>query len=468
MKSIIIFLWTSFSLLPLSSLGQITFEKTYGGIDSEFGYSVQQTTDKGYILVGSTHSFGAGSRDVFLIKTDQYGDTLWTKTYGGVDFDSGSEVQQTLDGGYILFGSNNLQPFAVKTNEVGDTTWTRRFDNNGIGYSIKQTQDGGFILGGLIWMGNGNYDMLMIKLNEMGTTMWTKTFGVSSYDACRAIIETSDEGFLLVGNGQKDATSEQDMYLVKTDSEGNLIWEKYIGGDLSEVAFSVEQTSDGGFIIIGESNSFGSEDFYLVKTDAEGDTLWTKTYFKENMNDEGYQVKQTPDGGYAFVGEINPINPMNRRVTLVKTDAAGDTLWTRIFKQGSGNGLDITTDGGFVLIGFTVALSAGQNDIYLIKTDSLGLFSPTKTSVSNSELNDYNITAFPNPFSNFTTIKMEHPNISNHNLTLYNEQGQIVRTINNNNTNTIVIEKNNLPSGLYFFQITHKKKVVANGKLIAE
>ena len=468
MKTIIFTFFISLSLIPLSSFGQIRFELAYGGVGNEFGYSVKQTSDNGYILFGSTESFGAGSRDLFLIKTNKHGDTLWTQTYGGMDFDYASELHQTFDGGYILCGNKNLQLFVVKTNEIGDTLWTKRFENDGIGYSVQQTQDGGFILGGSIWLGNANYDMLLIKLNEDGETIWIKTYGVSSYDYCRSVIETDDDGFLSVGSGKKDETSAPDMYLVKTDLEGDLLWEKYIGGPLDETAISVKQTSDGGYIILGESNSFGSESFYVVKTDNEGDTLWTKTYFKGNMNDEGYEIMETPDGGYAFVGEINQSDTSGRKVYLIRTDAVGDSLWARTYKQGSGNGIDLTSDGGFVLIGFTIAFGNGLNDIYLIKTDSEGFSSRTKTSISNSELNTYNISAFPNPFYDFTTIKIEHSNINNHNLTLFDEQGQIVRTIPQINKDTIVIEKKNLPSGLYFFQITNEEKIVGSGKLILE
>ena len=163
-------------LLPIDLYATVTFERTYGGVVADYGFSVQQTTDGGYIIAGMTYSFGAGNYDVYLIKTNAQGDTLWTRTYGGPHFDEGYSVQQTTDGGYIIAGytysfgagtpdSNNV--YLVKTNAQGDTLWTRNYNESG-GRCVRQTADGGFIVTGYAADSAGNYDVCLIKTDSLG------------------------------------------------------------------------------------------------------------------------------------------------------------------------------------------------------------------------------------------------------------------------------------------------------------
>ncbi len=454
MKFKTMLLMTGFLFLNYLTNAQVRFEKTYGGAGFEFAYSVKQTSDNGYILLGSTDSFGAGDRDMYLIKTDEYGETLWTKTYGGMNFDSAFEIDQTIDGGYILSGTKDLQGFLVKTNSSGDTIWTRTFD--GIGYSVKQTIDGGYILAGTVFIGAGDYDMFLLKTNSNGEHLWTKKYGGIEVDDCQDVALTSDEGFILAGR------SSGEMKLVKTDSNGDTLWTKSYNG---LTGYSVKQTSDGGYILLGDSNSSGDESFYMIKTNSSGDTLWTKTYSKGNLNNEGYEIKQTLDNGYIFVGEINNSNSPERKIYLAKTDPFGDTLWTKTYVQGSGNGLDITSDGGYVIVGFTSEIGAGLTDIYLNKSDANGI----STNVLNLELNkSFDFSVFPNPFNDFTVLKIKDSNFESLTMRIYNDQGQLVREIKNITSEIVLIEKNSLHSGLYIFQLSTEKQVIANGKLIVE
>jgi len=444
------------SLLTLSVSGQITFEKTYGGTDMDFGYSVRQTTDNGYILLGSTESFST-SRDIFLIKTDQYGDTLWTKTYGGSNFDEGHEVKQTMDGGYIICGIKDLKTFIIKTNNIGDTMWTKAYI--GMGWSVEQIPDSGYIIAGGIWLGGANYDMLLIKINSSGDTLWTKTYGNNQAQECRDIKQTNDGGYILTGYTVSGSTS--DIYLVKTDSIGDTLWTRSFGGSGYEEAYSVEQTSDNGYIVLGNSNSFCGYKFYLIKTDVNGDTLWTKTYDNGNSNDEGYEVKQTSDGGYVFVAETDKNGLPYEQVYLVKTNGTGDTLWTQTYNQGSGVGLQITSDGGYIIIGFTGSFGAGMDDVYLIKTDANG----NAMGITESPNNFTCFHIFPNPFSSTTTLHSDNF-IRSATLTVYDSFRQTVKQIKNITGQTINLHRENLSSGLYFLQLTQENKIIATEKLV--
>ena len=180
-----------FYLVKTNSQGDTLWTRTYGGSDDDWAYSVQQTADGGYIVAGYTYSFGAGDDDFYLVKTNSQGDTLWTRTYGGSGDDEAYSVQQTADGGYIVagytssFGAGSGDFYLVKTNSQGDTLWTRTYGGSGYdgAYSVQQTADGGYIVAGYTGsFGAGSDDFYLVKTNSQGDTLWTRTYGGSSND----------------------------------------------------------------------------------------------------------------------------------------------------------------------------------------------------------------------------------------------------------------------------------------------
>lgn len=246
------------------SFAQITFQKTFGGDSSDYGYSVQQTTDGGYIIVGSTKSFGAGNKDVYLIKTDSTGNTLWTRTFGGINDDDGYSVQQTTDGGYIItgntqsFGAGGVDVYLIKTDTFGDTLWTKTFGGTSFdyGYSVQQTFDGGYIITGETFSFNGNGDVYLIRVASNGNLVWTKIFGGTNADWGYCIRQTNDSGYVILGTTLSFGAGIEDVYLIKTDANGDTIWTKTYGGMSHEAGSGVMQTTDGGYIITGNTQSF--------------------------------------------------------------------------------------------------------------------------------------------------------------------------------------------------------------------
>jgi hypothetical protein len=361
-----------------SSSAQITFQKTIGGTDYDYGYSVQQTTDGGYVIAGYTSGFGAGGgSDVYLIKTDAAGTPMWTKTFGGIGPDYGYSVQQTNDGGYIIggvtygFGAGNADVYLIKTDAIGSILWTKTYGRsaNDYGYSVQQTDDGGYIIAGSTEsFGAGLFDFYLIKTNSTGDTLWTKTFGGSNFDYGYFIQQTIDGGYIIEGPTKSFGAGGWDVYLIKTDTIGNILWAKTFGGIGNDYDYSVQQTSEGGYIMAGVTYNAGNYDVYLIKTDAIGDTLWTRMVggFQFSIN----SVKQTTDGGYIISGII-----ASYEVCLIKTDTSGNTLWTKAFGGAvtdEGYSALQTTDGGYIITCKTQSFGAGGADVYLIKTDSLG------------------------------------------------------------------------------------------------
>ena len=357
------------------------WEKTY---EYGIGKSVQQTSDDGYIITGYTET-NSNTSDVFLIRTDSYGDTLWVQVYSEPNDDKGNSVQQTIDGGYIITGwtnsySNNYDIFLIKTNSNGNPSWTKTYGGNygDVGTSVQQTLDGGYIVTGTTHSSSYDTDIYLIKTDSNGDTLWTKTYGESDNDEGYSVQQSNDEGYIITGQ-TTSIDGDKDLFLIKTDEVGETIWDRTYGGYGDDIGYSVQQTTDGGYIVTGLLNNYdtGYSDVYLLKTDNNGDTLWTKTYDR-NWDDVGYSVQQTTDGGYIITGSVQYVSHYSD-IYLIKTNSSGDTLWTKTYGDGSynfGYSVQQTTDGGYIITGYSLE-SNNSYYVNLIKTDENGIITST-------------------------------------------------------------------------------------------
>jgi hypothetical protein len=392
------------SAICLTSIAsaQMSWWRAYGGPSDDEGNSVQQTTDGGFIIAGFTNSFGAGDADVYLVKTNAQGETLWTRTYGGTKGDFGYSVQQTSDDGYIIAGTTysfrewGFGIYLIKTDAQGESLWTRTYGGPifNDGYSVRQTADGGYIVAGAIFSDANMYDVCLIKTNASGDTLWTRTYGGADEDQARSVQQTTDGGYIAVGSTWSFGAGNGDVYLIKTDAQGETLWTRIYGGPERDEGHSVQQTTDGGYIVTGFSVSAGG--LYLIKTDSQGGKMWIGTYAGLGGN----SVKQTTDGGYIIAGYGQTDVP------LIKTDAKGDTLWTRTY---GGTGYDMgysvqqTTDGGYIVAGYTTSFGAGRDDVYLIKTDADGYVGVEEPS-NQRHASTIRFLVRPNPFTSFARV----------------------------------------------------------------
>ena len=360
------------------------FVKTFGGSNFDEGRSIQQTTDGGFIIAGTTSSFGNGSSDIWLIKTDAEGNEEWNQTFGGSSSEEGHSVQQTTDGGFIItgttrsYGNGNADVWLIKTDLEGREEWNRTFggsDWDG-GFFVQQTSDGGFIISGMtLSFGNGGSDVWLVKTDREGKEEWNRTFGESGSDNVSSAQQTVDGGYMITGS------SGLDVWLIKTDSAGKQEWQRVIRKKsfmLEGDSFQI--TSDGGVILTGYTRARtgidGSVDVWLVKTDREGKEEWNRTFGGSGW-DDARSVQPTTDGGYVIVGTTRRSfgNGDFDDVYLIKTDSQGYEQWSRTF---GGSGWDVgwsglqTNDGGFILVGHTQTSENDDTDVWLIKTDSQG------------------------------------------------------------------------------------------------
>jgi len=360
-----------------------TWNKTYGGLKFDAGSSVQQTSDGGYIVVGETSKsiLKFENSDVWLIKTDDKGNILWDQNFGGSEEDSGSFVMQTNDGGYIITGktrsysNGKTDVWLIKTDENGNKIWDKTFGYSDFdsGSEVKQTSDGGYIVvGNVNTSGGGLGDVWIIKVDSDGNKLWDKSFGGKGHNYGDSIQQALDGGYIILGSSwMPDETNSYDIWLIKIDSDGEMLWDKKYHGTDSDHGWSLQQTSDGGFIVVGMTKSgAGSDDVWLFKTDDTGVMLWDKIFGGTGQN-RGYSVKQTNDGGFIIAGDT--YKNLRMKASLIKTDSNGNEEWNKIY-GGLGNDIFLsvqqTTDGGYILTGYEATL--GNCDLWLVKTDSEG------------------------------------------------------------------------------------------------
>ncbi len=455
--------------------------KTFGGNDDERAYSVQQTEDGGYILAGYTRSYGSGGTNVYLVKTNSLGDTLWTRTFGRDGDDFGYSVQQTSDKGYIITGIYGVDImdddlYLIKTDSLGDTLWTQRFgrDRQEEGKSVQQTTDGGYIIAGTTYRyGVGGREIYLIKTDSLGDTLWTETFGGDPGSSVlgTSVQQTNDGGYIITGYKYQGPNPRSQIYLIKTDSVGDTTWMKIFGGIYDDEAKEVRQTNDGGYIVVGYTASYGAGDgdVYLMKTNSMGDSLWAKT-FGGGCKDGGGSVQQTDDGGYILSGTRGYCSA-GRDIYIIKTDSLGDTLWTR---TAGGSGFWETApsvlqsdDGGYVIAGCTDSYGAGGTDMYLIKLE------PDMSGIENNAHPEgfFVSAASPNPFTNETTLIYTLPEETNVNISVSNILGQKMEEFNLGKKSAGLhtftwrgtsISGEILPSGIYFLKVKAGKKEVSS------
>ncbi len=511
--------WTIIFILAMTGykiFSQTIFESEYGGNYHDIGYSVVQTADGGYILAGNSQSFGTGG--IYVIKTDVYGDTVWTKIYGpNVSASSWARLKiiSSMEGGYLIAATAwnpTIDAYLLKIDSGGNIQWSNKYGqlntNVDEAFSVIQKSNGNYLFAGSFAFAGiiGTYiGEVSQNGNYLGATMIGDTTDEQSF-----WIAPASNGYVVVGyNSSWIPVSGyvKGACLRKFDNNNVLQWNVCIdsvAGDGSFATGAVE-ASDGGFVMTGRIGLLTSSDIFLLKTNSLGTVQWIKIYQGEGL---AHSVIRTNDNGYLIFGE----QVVGGGWKAIKTDSAGNVQWAKNYLGTGAVGYDVkqTSDGGFIFVG---SINTGvYNDFYLIKTDSMGNtcssvtnFTPTVvdtmlftdargyavniftssepdtitvtnvdcyyvpvclvTGFSEPELENNLVKIFPNPFSTEITLKINQ-NSKNATLTIFNSFGQQVKQIKNINGQTVTLHRDNLPSGLYFIRITQDSKVIATEKLV--
>jgi len=355
------------------------------GAGGEEGFSVVETNDGGYVIAGTTTAFGAGKKDVWLFKVNSEGTMIWNQTYGGPLNDRSWDMVKTNDngfaiGGYVFSFEQGTDALLIKTDSNGNMQWNKTIAGGGVDYcfSLIQTFDGGYALAGETTSWGHGDDFWLVKTNSNGNVEWNQTYGEEGEDRAWSVIQTKDAGYVLAG--KKTIGNVADFYLVRTDSNGNMIWEQTFGGSFEDIAHSVVETSDGGFLVVGETSSYAAQaradykDVYMVKTDSNGNMQWNRTVGTE-YHGIGYCVTKTNEGGYAIAASWSNPSDGNMDYWVIKIDENGFVEWEHKYGTEYAEwpySIIQSSDGGYVLAGDGHPGGDPRLFVSVIKTDEYG------------------------------------------------------------------------------------------------
>jgi hypothetical protein len=433
-------------IIKTDSLGVISWTKfiNYFGCNS-----IKQTADSGFVLFGTAIPLGSFYPNYQVIKIDQNGNIIWLKSFdnGNGDEDKGYSICKTLDGGFIMTGDNdfpgNLGSALIRTDENGDTLWTRKYYNSPHGQALIQTADSGYIVLGI-------YKWLK-KINKFGNTTWSKGIQLSGFTSYTYdIVQTADGGFIIGGQTDQLGAGSIDAILIKVDSSGSFQWAKTYGGSGVDNLTSLDLTADGGIVFTGVTNSVPGTDYNIlvVKTDSTGDLEWSKVYGGTEYEYSWY-IQQTTDNGFFIAGTLDTISNGIRSIYLIKTDSLGNSGCNEVshsliqisqnvtignYNEPDRSGFNITTPSHSMGVG-------GSESTLCFST---GISNPPNTI---SEL-----AIFPNPSSNYIEIKYGKI-IPSGVIGIYDSFGNtvIVKQINNSSIDKINVKT--FAHGLYFVKV---------------
>lgn len=464
----------SFSLFTQNP-PDVLWTNTYGGIEDDYASSILQTSEGDFILACKTYSFGEDTANYWLVKIDDSGNQLWDSVYNYNYSDNICKALQTSDGGYIMVGIINSGVYniwLVKTDEIGTELWSQEI--GGIAASANLTNDGGLIISGFMDDYNSEPNALIIKTDTMGNVEWSRIYGGAEMDIAHDAIQTSDGGYIVVGSIESYGAEGKDFWVIKTDEDGYNEWNYNFGGPEDEVANSVVQASDGGFVIAGYTNSYGAggDDFWVIKVDENGDEVWNQTYGGIHP-EQASSISSTSDGGFIISGYTFSYGAGNKDYWLVKIDSDGNEEWDQTY-GGSTRDYAVSaiqlSDGGFVLAGSTESFGAGETDIYVVRLDQ-----QTQSDDEYIITNPLQFLCYPNPFNPETHFSFQLQEKSFIELSIYDLRGQKIKTLTNttldSGTHSINWDGKNsfgftVSSGMYFYKLNINNDNQLTGKCI--
>ncbi|TZG00252.1 T9SS type A sorting domain-containing protein (plasmid) [Chryseobacterium panacisoli] len=502
------FLFFTFSISMAQTAPSIEWQKALGGSQAESANAIQQTSDGGYIVAGNSMSSDGnmtnhGDSDYWIIKLDTSGSIQWQKSLGGSFYDSANSIQQTADGGYIVAGESysidgditgnhgNSDYWIVKLDASGTMQWQKSLGgtNEDWANSVQQTSDGGYIVAGESYStdgditGNhGNSDYWIVKLDSSGGIQWQKALGGTSYDRANSIQQTFDGGYIVAGGSASnngDITGNhgnEDFWIVKLNSSGIIQWEKSLVGNLADAAESIRQTSEGGYIVAGGSNStnseiptnFGESNYCVAKLDSNGNTLWQK-YFGGSGNDYAYSTQPTSDGGYIVAGATGSANGDiigshgSSEYWIIKLDSSGIMQWQKPLGGTSFDeaySIQQTADGGYILAGQIsstdgeVTGAHGSSDSWIVKLNSDQL-----STAENHSINKPSI--YPNPSKDFFYV--DH--LPKETVVSITDMSGRKLFSQQYNEEKIRINTSAFTEGIYMIQIRSKEEIILSKKI---
>ena len=363
----------------------VRFYKTYGNQNYDYGRSIVQAENGDYTVLGFTSILGNSANNLILKRISSIGEIIWEQEMNLSQTDKGYSLISTIDEDLIILGektsvvNGSSDISLIRTNSFGIIEWELEYgtDEDEIGRSIEQTVDGGFIISGQTVSPNTGFNFVyLLKINSQGVEEWEKSYGGEGDDIAYSVMQDVDGGYLIAGVTRSNGDFDGDGFLMKTDTDGNQIWYKTYGGNQTDIFYEVSSTNDDGFLLVGQTNSYGNgaNDAYLVKVSSNGDTEWTKT-FGSTGTDYAMSGSQSTDGGYFFTGYSDSYGGGGFDAWWGKIDQNGNFERDGVYGFGSDDraysGMQ-TIDGGYVMTGYSKSNNQNIPDLLIIKIDSRG------------------------------------------------------------------------------------------------
>jgi hypothetical protein len=442
----------------------IEWQKSLGGSSLDTPYSIIETTDGAYIIAGSVYSNDGdvignhGNVDIWIVKLNVNGNIIWQRSLGGSGIEEAFSIIETTNGGYIVAGYSSSSDGDVSTNYGNEDVWVIKLDANGnmlwqksIGgtgneraYSIQQTTNGGYIVAGYtnsndgVVSGNHGYseDYWVIKLDFSGNIEWKKCFGGTQQEYATSIQQTSDNGFIVVGQSTSNDgdlinnQGYQDGWIVKLDAIGNIVWKKSLGGMADEWFTSVIQLPSGEYLVAGYTNSndgdiagnHGDTDAWIIKLDELGNIIWNKCIGDGTLNTLN-SLQRTSDVGFVFSGHSYNLAGSNQpEFWVVKMDTHGNIIWQSYYggsEDEFAHSIQQTSDSGYIVCGWSNSTDGdvngnhGNMDYWVVKLSS---------ESGMEEIVDSELKITPNPCNgDFTIVLNKEIDVKNYYLFDYQE-----------------------------------------------
>ncbi len=454
--------------------------KTYDFNNNEDGpLCVVQDQSNNYYLVGYSKS-DADNEDGLIVKTNQNGDTLWSKIFGSNGNDRVYSVCQTFDNQFVAVGrtgsevKNTSDFWAVKFTNSGEIIWNKHYGGPYIEWalSVVNLSDTGFVLAGFEQF--NTTDALLIKINQNGDSLWSKSYGGSENDWIGNVITTFDNNLFLTGfTCSFNETHSEDVWLLKTNLNGDTIWTKTYGGNQNDWGRAAVQCADSGFCIAANTETFGNggTDAWLIRTDENGDSIWTKTFGGAEDDWLYAAIDETNSKKIVAGGGTHSFGNGDADGWLIETSASGDSLFMRTYGGESFdliNNIKADTDNSFILAGHSSSYNPVTTDAWLLKTDSLGCIEGM--NIQNTEKNSNServISVSPNPFHDKANIHVRIEQSGDYSLKLFDLKGNFIYSFFSgfieHGVHAFQLDnKQSCQAGFYVLQLIQKNKSVAS------
>lgn len=459
---------------------------SFGGVDNDAGLGICLSQDGGYAIVGTSRSWSSGNSDIVILKTREDGTFQWRQSFGDQKIDIGRWIEATSDGGFIIAGYGVApgdfsapRHFIAKLNAQGNTEWSRFYEARRA-YCVKEVIGEGYVFLAFKAI-NGNYGGFHLsKLDLNGNVLWVKNYETEAKqkDYGFELEITPEGGFILVGisdgfhspEGHDYEFPDTDILVIKTDSDGDELWRKELGGVGHDFGHQVELAPNGGYFIAAstQSEGAGSFDMQLLKIDENGEILFSQTYGGSDF-EYGSGISINDSNEIFLIGTTNSFGDNDHpNIMLVKADLEGEPIWTMTIggdDSDYGFALRATGDGGCVAVGSTKSYGNGGSDIYLFRLDGDGNFSFIETLPRE---NDDEVIFYPNPMDDFATLEI--PELSEEETFewfIFNAAGSLLKKEKVTGSKTFLSkQEEELIPGTYFFEIIMKEGKKLNGKFI--